>query len=106
MKISLICLASILVSLSYVIDADDEGKSKAWQNFKIKNQRAFGSKRLEQKRMANFFRSKAAVDKHNEMFEKGLVSYKQEYNIFSDMVGTNVCDYLIFYILILVCLNL
>lgn len=91
MKTSLICLVSILVSYSFVVDADDEGKSKAWQNFKIKNQRAFSSKRLEQKRMANFFRSKAAVDKHNEMFERGLVSYKQEYNKFSDMVGTNAC---------------
>lgn len=74
----------ILIALSHYLSSADE--EDAWRAFKNKHRKMFRSRIDEENRKLNFFKNKIEVDAHNDLYELGVVSYKQEQNIFSDMV--------------------
>ncbi|KAE9547191.1 hypothetical protein FO519_009597 [Halicephalobus sp. NKZ332] len=59
--------------------------NEEWEAFKHLHNRKFHSIDTENKRLMNFLKAKEFVQKHNEAYELGDISFKVEINSFSDL---------------------
>ncbi|CAH2085103.1 unnamed protein product [Euphydryas editha] len=82
MKI-LVVLLAVLVAVNtrdLFIDIQEE-----WDNFKLEHEKSYESEEEERNRMMIFLANKYRVDKHNQLFERGQVTFRLGLNKYSDM---------------------
>ncbi|XP_031628987.1 cathepsin L1-like [Contarinia nasturtii] len=82
-----IILIGAFVAISSVISSTD---LDAWQEFKTNYSKHYANETEENYRMKIYIKLKKEIDKHNELYEKGLVLFKRGVDKYSDLTDEEI----------------
>jgi cathepsin L len=88
MRVLLVIFCAFLAAS--LVASDDTFGLAEWNNFKLKYKKFFKNSLEEMKRMGILMDNRREIEKHNELFEQGKVSYSKALNKFSDMTAAEV----------------